>query len=130
MVVTSGIGPGDATGEGGGSGMVMGRDAARRQRARQQARRAGARRREVWAEQDRRIRRHVEAILVALAEREDAVARAESEAGRALLAMTGEEGVVLRDAVEWCGGALGLREASRLRSLARASALEESTRPD
>lgn len=120
---------GDPTGEAVESRVGVGRQAAR-QRARQQARRAGARRREKWTEQDRRIRSHVETILVALAERDEAIARTEFEAGRALLATTGEEGVVLRDAVEWCGGALGLREASRLRSLARAAALAESTRPD
>lgn len=125
--MTSSSGRGNAAEEGRGAGVAMGRQAAR-QRARQQARRAGARRREERAEQDRRIRRHVETSLVTLAKRDEAIACAESQAGRALLAVTGEEGVALRDAVEWCGGALGLREASRLRSLARAAALRESTR--
>lgn len=120
---------GDPAGEAVESRVGMGRQAAR-QRARQQARRAGARRREVWTAQDRRIRSHVETILVALAERDEAIARTESEAGRALLVMTGDEGVALRDAVAFCGGALALREASRLRSWARAAALVESTRPD
>lgn len=71
-------------------------------------------------ERDRRIRCLVETVLVSLGERDDAVARTEREVGQALIAITGDEGVSLREAVEWCGGALSLREASRLRSLARA----------
>ena len=60
------------------------------------------------------------AVLTALGERDGAVRDTERRAGDALQTMTSEEGLSLRQAVEWWGsGALTVREVSRLRQLAR-----------
>ena len=59
------------------------------------------------------------AVLTALGERDGAVRDTERRAGDALQTMTAEEGLSLREAVEWCGsGALTVREVCRLRQLA------------
>ena len=59
-------------------------------------------------------------MLTALGERDGAVRDTERRAGDALQTMTSEEGLSLRQAVEWWGsGALTVREVSRLRQLAR-----------
>lgn len=57
-------------------------------------------------------------VMTAIGERDSAVASAELRAGEALRAMTAIEGVTLREAVEWCGDQVGVREATRLRNLA------------
>jgi hypothetical protein len=57
-------------------------------------------------------------MLVALRERDEAVADAERRARQALRQMTGEEGMSVREAVEWCGDEITTREATRLRRLA------------
>jgi hypothetical protein len=44
----------------------------------------------------------------------------ERRVGQALHAMTSDEGLTLREAVDWCGAGLTLREASRLRRRAAA----------
>ena len=60
------------------------------------------------------------AVLTALGDRDGAVRDTERRAGDALQTMTSEEGLSLRQAVEWWGsGALMVREVSRLRQLAR-----------
>ena len=56
--------------------------------------------------------------MTAVGERDAAVAEAEQRAGNALREMTTVEGVTLREAVEWCGDQIGVREATRLRRLA------------
>jgi hypothetical protein len=53
-------------------------------------------------------------VVTALGERDIAVAAAEHQAGCALREMTAVEGVTLREAVEWCGDRVGIREAARL----------------
>ena len=59
------------------------------------------------------------AVLTAPSERDGAVRDTERRAGEALRTMTAEEGLSLREAVEWCGsGALTVREVTRLRQLA------------
>lgn len=58
------------------------------------------------------------AVVVALAERDEAVLAHERKAGEALRELTEDEGLSLREAVTWCGADLGVREAGRLRSLA------------
>lgn len=57
-------------------------------------------------------------VMTAVGERDAAVAEAEQRAGNALREMTTGEGVTLREAVEWCGDQIGVREATRLRRLA------------
>jgi len=48
----------------------------------------------------------------------DAAVRDPERAGGTLLAMTHDEGLSVREAVEWCGSGVKLREVSRLRRLA------------
>jgi hypothetical protein len=57
-------------------------------------------------------------VLVAIRERDAAVADADQRAGKALREMTQNEGLSLREAVEWCGDEVTTREAMRLRRLA------------
>jgi hypothetical protein len=59
------------------------------------------------------------AVLIALGERDAAVRDAERRAGEALQTMTIEEGLSLREAVEWCASGVTVRDVSRLRQLAR-----------
>jgi hypothetical protein len=58
------------------------------------------------------------AVLTALGERDAAVRDAERRAREALRTMTDEEGLSARQAAEWCGSAVTVREVSRLRRLA------------
>lgn len=58
-------------------------------------------------------------VLTALGERHGAVRDAERRAGQALKTMTEDEGMSVREAVEWCGiGCLTVREVTRLRQRA------------
>jgi hypothetical protein len=57
-------------------------------------------------------------VLTALGERDGAVRGAELRARDALLAMTHDEGLSVREAFEWCGSGVTLREVTRLRRLA------------
>jgi hypothetical protein len=57
------------------------------------------------------------AVLTALGERNGTVQDAERRAGEALRTMTDDEGLSVREAVEWCGNGLTLREITRLRRL-------------
>jgi hypothetical protein len=59
----------------------------------------------------------VVAVLTALGERYGAVRYAEQCAGCALLAMTIDEGLSGREAADWCGSGVMLREVTRLRRL-------------
>ena len=49
------------------------------------------------------------AVLTALGERDALVRDAERRAGQALLTMTDEEGLSLREAADWCGSAVTVR---------------------
>ncbi len=88
-----------------------------RQAARREAR--GAQRRLLAAreEREKRLGELGVQVVVALAERDAAVAEQERVAGVALRSMTEQEGLALRDAVKWCGDGVSVREASRLRHL-------------
>lgn len=73
-------------------------------------------------EQDRRRSALGVIVVTALAERDATIAACEARAGEALHTMTREEGLSLREAIEWCGGSelLSAREGARLRRLATA----------
>ena len=58
-------------------------------------------------------------VMVAVRERDAAVAEADRRAGQALCHMTEDEGLSVRETVECCGGELTTREVTRLRHLAQ-----------
>ena len=90
-----------------------------RQAARRSALDAQAPLRKERADRERRREALAVAVLTALGERDALVRDAERRAGQALRTMTEDEGLSLREAVEWCGsGALTVREVTRLRQLA------------
>src|SRR5215217_3528125 len=91
-----------------------------RQAARKTALDVRAARRLARAQRERRLDALAVELHVALGERDAAVAAFERRAGQALHAMTSGEGLILREAVDWCGAGLPLREASRLRRMAAA----------
>ena len=57
-------------------------------------------------------------VLTAIGERDGAVRDAERRAGEALRTMTVDAGLSVREAADWCGGGVTLREVARLRRLA------------
>jgi hypothetical protein len=81
-----------------------------RQAARRSALDAQAVLRKERAERERRLEGLAVAVLTARAERDALVRDAERRAGQALLTMTDEEGLSVRQAVEWCGSAVTVRE--------------------
>jgi hypothetical protein len=85
-----------------------------RQQARRTAREMADRRRRARLEREGRTIALAEQIMVALGERDAAVAAAESRAGAALRQLTEVEGLSVKEAVEWCGEMLSAREATRL----------------
>jgi hypothetical protein len=90
-----------------------------RQSARRSALDAQAVLRKQRADRERRLDGLAATVLTALGERDAAVRDAERRAGQALQTMTEDEGLSVREAVEWCGsGCLAVREVSRLRQLA------------
>ena len=89
-----------------------------RQRARRDARTVTSRRRAELLKRAKRLEDLAVRVMTAIGERDAAVAAAEHRAGNALREMTTHEGVTLREAVEWCGNQIGVREAARLRRLA------------
>src|SRR5215218_2375309 len=98
---------------------VDGGDVINQQSVRQAARRsaldAQAVLRKERADQERGLEGLAVAVLTALAERDAMVRDAERRAGQALLTMTDAEGLSLREAVDWCGSGLTVREMTRLR---------------
>jgi hypothetical protein len=88
-----------------------------KQRARRQALDAAARRRREHAAREKRLQDLVVQVLTAVGERDVAVAVTEKRAGAALRKMTDVEGLTLREAAEWCGEEISIREATRLRRL-------------
>ena len=90
-----------------------------RQEARRAALDAQSRRRAERAEREKRLEGLAVRVLVAVRERDAAVAAAEHRAGEALRVMTEDEGLSVREAVQWCGDEVTTREATRLRHLAR-----------
>ena len=92
-----------------------------RQAARRSALDAQAARRKERADRERRLEALAVAVMTALGERDGAVKDAERRAGEALRAMSVDEGLSVREAVEWCGTGITVREVARLRRLARDS---------
>jgi len=86
-----------------------------RQEARRAALDAQPKRRRERAEREKRLEYLAVRVLVAIRERDAAVVEADRRAGKALREMTEDEGLSVREAVEWCGGEITLREATRLR---------------
>jgi hypothetical protein len=89
-------------------------------RAREQAARRAAReilneRQRQQAERERRLEQAAIRVLVALRERDEAAAECERRAGVALCEMTQDEGLSIREAVDWFAGYLTVGEATRLR---------------
>jgi hypothetical protein len=84
------------------------------QAARRSALDAQATLRKERADRERRLEALAVAVLTALAERDALVQDAEQRARQALLTMTDDEGLSLREAVEWCGGRVTVREITRL----------------
>ena len=74
-----------------------------RQSARRSALDAQAVLRKQRADRERRLEGLAVAVLTALGERDGAVRDAERRAGQALQTMTEDEGLSVREAVEWCG---------------------------
>ena len=105
-----------------------------KQRARRQALDVAARQRRERAERERRIRDLVVQVLTAVGERDEAVAETERRAGAALRELTVAEGLTLREAAEWCGEEISVRDATRLRRLAgddgEVTEVTEATAPD
>jgi hypothetical protein len=89
-----------------------------RQAARRSALNAQAVLRKQRADRERRLEALAVEVLTAVGERAGAIQDAELRAGGALLAMTREEGLSVREAVEWCGSVVTLREVTRLCRLA------------
>jgi hypothetical protein len=54
------------------------------------------------------------AVLTALGERDALVRDAERRPGQALWTMTDNEGLSVREALDWCGSGVTVREATRL----------------
>src|SRR5215208_5098632 len=69
------------------------------------------------AERERRLEALAVDLLTALAERDALVRDTERRAGQALRTMTDDEGLSLREAVEWCGRGVTVREITRLLQL-------------
>ena len=67
------------------------------------------------AERDRRLEKLAIEVLTALGERDSTIAATEQRAGAALQAMITDESLTVSEAVQWCAGAIGHREAARLR---------------
>jgi hypothetical protein len=89
-----------------------------RQEARRAALEAQSKRRRERAEREKRLEDLAVRVLVAVRERDAAAAEADRRAGNALREMTEDEGLSVREAVEWCGDEITTREATRLRRLA------------
>jgi hypothetical protein len=99
-----------------GKGDVMGQQSIR-QEARRTALDVQSKRRRERAEREKRLEGLAVRVLVAVGERDAAVARADRRAGQALREMIEDEGLSVHEAVEWCGDEITTREATRLRRL-------------
>jgi hypothetical protein len=88
-----------------------------RQAARRSALDAQALLRKERADRQRRLEGLAVAVLTALGERDRAVRDAEGRAAQALRTMTDDEGLSVREVVDWCGSGVTVREITRLRRL-------------
>lgn len=68
-------------------------------------------------------------VMTAFKERDASAKEAERRAGDALQRMTTDEGLTLREAVEWCGDSVDLHEAARLRKLSAMTSSVEAGEP-
>ena len=91
-----------------------------KQQARRTAREMAEKRRKEREERERRVIDLAEQVMVAIGQRDAAVAETEKRAGEALRELTEVEGLSLGESVEWCGETVTVREATRLRRLANA----------
>ena len=91
-----------------------------KQQARRTAREMAEKRRKEREERERRVIDLAEQVMVAIGQRDAAVAETEKRAGEGLRELTEVEGLSLGEAVEWCGETVTVREATRLRRLANA----------
>jgi hypothetical protein len=89
-----------------------------RQAARRSALDAQAVLRKERTDREHRLEALAVAVLTALGERDALVRDAELRAGQALRTMTGDEGLSVREAVDWCGSGVTVREVARLHRLA------------
>ena len=71
------------------------------------------------ADRERRLKALAVAVLTALGERDALVRDAEQRAGQALRTMTDNEGLSVREALDWCGSDVTVREITRLLRLDR-----------
>jgi hypothetical protein len=69
------------------------------------------------AARERRLAGLAVAVLTVLGERDAFVRDAERRAAQALRMMTCDEGLSLREAVDWCGSRITLQEMTRMRRL-------------
>jgi hypothetical protein len=88
-----------------------------RQAARRSALDAQAVLRKERVDRVRRLEGLAVAVLTALGERDALVRDAERRAGQVLRTMTDDEGLSLREAADWCGGSVTVREITRLLGL-------------
>ncbi len=89
-----------------------------RQAARRSALDAQAVLRKKRVDRERRLEALAVTVLTALGERDALVQDAERRAGQALKTMTDDEGLSVREAVDWCGSGVTVREVTRQRQLA------------
>ena len=66
------------------------------------------------ADRERRLEALAVAVLTALGERDALVRDAERRAAQAVRTMIDDEGLSLREAVDWCGSSVTVRELARL----------------
>jgi hypothetical protein len=92
-----------------------------RQAARRSALDAQAARRKERFDRERRLEGLAVEVLTAIGESDGAVRDAERRAGEALRTMTLDEGLSVREAADWCGGGVTVRDVTRLRRLAQDS---------
>lgn len=86
-----------------------------RQRARRTTREMAGERRREREERERRVVDLAEQVMVAIGQRDVAVAEAEKRAGEALRELAEVKGLSVGEAVEWCDETVTVREATRLR---------------
>lgn len=89
-----------------------------RQAARRSIIEANARRRSAQAEKAKRLSDLTYQVLLAIADRDRAVAETEQRAGQAIREMTDTDGLSVIDILDWLGDTLTAREVRRLRRLA------------
>ena len=85
-----------------------------RQAARRSALDAQAVLRKERADRERRLEALAVAVLSAIGERDALIRDAERRAGQALRTMTEDEGLSLREVVDWCGSGITVRDVTRL----------------